>query len=146
MKPVLALLLFMALAGCSGIDSDARLIQSPAAVEMAAAVAPAGISGRFDVHVQATGKVNGVVFLNSENDYRDQRNLSVEIAPAVAEDLEKTYGAPPEHFFQGKHITVTGEAARVTVWFIDGKGVQTDKYYYQTHVRVDAPNQIQIVP
>jgi hypothetical protein len=146
MKLSLCLLAFWAVSAHGEVPPDTGLIQPRTAVEKAAAAAPAGVFGTFDVHVLSTGNENGKVFLNSESDYRDQRDLTVELVPSVAHDLEKIYGAPPETFFRDKHIAVTGQALRVTVWFFDSDGHQSDKYYYQTHVLVATPNQIRILP
>jgi len=113
------------------------------AIEKAADAAPAGISGTFDMQVLATGDKDGEIYLNSENDYRDQRNLTVVIRPDVAAAFAAKYGESAETFFKGKHILVTGEAKRVTIWFLcDDK--RTDKYYYQTHVVLTDAGQVQI--
>jgi len=121
-----------------------NLITPRQTIETAADAAPAGVTGVFDMQVRATGEQDGNASLNSEVDYRDQRNLTIELAPDVVAALQARYGIASVGYFSGKHIHVTGEARRVTVWFFsDGK--QTDKYYYQTHVRVTDVNQIEIV-
>ena len=120
------------------------LITPRHAVELAADAAPSAVGGVFDVQVRATGDQDGIIYLNTEIDYRDQRNLSVDIPPDVAAALQTKYGESPETFFKGKHLAVTGAAQRVTIWFF-ANGVQTDKYYYQTHVKVTDPSQLQIV-
>lgn len=143
-------LLCALLAGCASAprnaaapQNDASRIEPARAVQLAAAAAPLAVSGVFAVHVQASGSQHGVTYLNSERDYRDQRNLSVAIAPNVAEQLEMRYGKPPGEFFKDKDILVTGAARRVTIWFFSG-GARTDKYYYQTHVRVTDLDQIRL--
>ncbi len=121
-----------------------QLITPRQAIERAADAAPAGVDGVFDVNVRATGHQDGIIYLNSENDYRDQRNLTVDIPPAAAAALQAKYGESPETFFKGKHLAVTGQAKRVTIWF-SCHGVQTEKYYYQTHVEVADPSQLQVL-
>ena len=146
------LLPFVALAAISfcfssiPVDSAAAqsLITPRHAVELAADAAPSGVAGVFDVPVRATGDQDGIIYLNTELDYRDQRNLSIDIPPDVAAALQTKYGESPETYFNGKHLAVTGAAQRVTIWFFSN-GVQTDKYYYQTHVKVTDPSQLQIV-
>lgn len=134
-------------AGCASAPEPATAgneIASAQAVQMAAAAAPAGVSGVFAVQVQATDTSNGITYLNSEMDYRDQRNLSIAIEPLAARQLEAQLGSPPAVALKGKRLLVNGVASRVTIAFIvDGKA--TDKYYYQTHVTVTDPKQIQIL-
>ena len=93
--------------------------------------------------VQATGTQNGRGFLNSELDYRDQRNLSVVLSPQAVQGLQERLGADPLVALQGKNILVTGSAARTRIAFIVD-GVPTDKYYYQTHVNVTDASQLVI--
>ncbi|MGY1531546.1 hypothetical protein [Luteimonas sp. A649] len=84
-------------------------------------------------------------YLNSELDYRDQRNLSIEITTFAARELEAQLGAHPLAALKGKRILVQGAAIRTKiVFFADGR--PTDKYYYQTHVRVSDARQITIQP
>jgi hypothetical protein len=113
------------------------------AIVAAADAAPRGVSGIFELAVQATDRDRGRVFLNSETDYRDQRNLTVVISPAAAKALEQHYGRPPEHFFKGRAIRVNGSAMRVRIDFI-ADGRPTGKYYYQTHVQVTDAAQIRV--
>ena len=105
----------------------------------------AGVSGVFDLQVRASGTQNGHVFLNSERDYRDQRDLTIDIPPPLSADLRSRYGAAPDAFFAGKHIQVRGVAHRVTIHIFDDHGQVTDKYYYQTHVMVADPDQIKLL-
>ena len=134
-------------AGCASVPAStdaASSITPERAVLLAATAAPAGYGGVFAVRVQAVGTQNGNIYLNSEADYRDQRNLSVAITPSAAKELTARLGAPPNVALYGKRILVKGLASRVTIYFIaDGK--PTDKYYYQTHVHVSDANQIQLV-
>ena len=114
------------------------------AVFKAADAAPAGITGRFRLTIQATGHQDGHVYLNSETDYRDQRNLSVDLCPVSLASVKAKFAADPEAFFVGKEIEVRGMAHRVKITFLsDGK--PTDRYYYQTHVFVCSADQISLV-
>ena len=142
----LALSLAFALAGCattSPTSTSAQWIQPVQAVQLAAAAAPRGVSGVFALRVQATGSQDGFTYLNSELDYRDQRNLTIAITPSAAQQLEEKLGAPPIAALKGKLILVSGVAVRTKIVFLaDGK--PTDKYYYQTHVRVTDAKQIEL--
>jgi hypothetical protein len=107
--------------------------------------APPGVKGSFDLRVQATDARDGKVWLNSEHDYRDQRNLTVVIPANVADSLRAKYGASPETFFRDKRIEVSGVARRATILFFDDAGRPTGKYYFQTHVQVSDPAQIRLL-
>ena len=143
---VLALFALLLASGCgtklSTLDRP-EWIQPIQAIELAAAAAPDGVPGVFQFQVQGTGTKDNFSYLNSEIDYRDQRCLTIEITPRAARELEIKFGAPPIVAFKGKKILVRGVATRVKIVFIsDGK--PTDKYYYQTHVKVNDPEQIQL--
>lgn len=114
------------------------------AIQRAAAAAPDGIEGVFEMRVLATGRKNGSGFLNSETDYRDQRNLTIAIEPGALARLEADAGASGIDTFKGRTIRVTGSARRTRIALV-ASGRVTDKYYYQTHVRVSDPAQIDIV-
>jgi hypothetical protein len=141
---ILALpLLFLVLSGCGATSSG--WIQPAQAVQLAAEAAPSGVPGVFAVQVQATGTRGDFTYLNSQPDYRDQRNLTIAIAPAAARQLEAELGSHPRVALRGKRILVDGVAERTRIhFFADGK--RTEKFYYQTHVRVTDPAQITVQP
>ena len=111
---------------------------------LAADAAPSGIPGTFEMDVVATGAQNGMGFLNSQSDYRDQRNLTVAISPRLRTAMTEMLGEDPILFYKGKRIVVRGQARRVTVFFFGKDGERTNKYYYQTHVQLQAPNDISL--
>jgi hypothetical protein len=119
---------------------------SPAEMVAAAAAAPSGQGKRVTVAmlVQATGVSHGHVFLNSELDYRDPRNLSINIDIAAAKQMARQYGSPPDQFFKGKRILVSGTARRVPIVFLDHYHHPTGQYYFQTHVWVRLLSQIRL--
>ena len=114
------------------------------AIIAAADAAPAGVTGVFAITVRATGRERGRLYLNSELDYRDQRNLTINVAPGAAAQLERRHGMPPERYFLGKSIRVRGTARRIRIDFVS-EGRRTGLYYYQTQVAVSDPDQIEIV-
>ncbi|HZC37580.1 MAG TPA: hypothetical protein VE221_02765 [Sphingomicrobium sp.] len=116
------------------------------AVARAAAAPRHGVQGTFAMLVRATGKSRGHTFLNSELDYRDQQNLSIDIDIRGTKLLERQLGAPLDQFYKGKWIEVRGTARRVPIGFFDKYGRSTGKYYFQTHVPVRGPGQIKVVP
>lgn len=119
-------------------------ISPSAAVLSAAASAPNSVHGIFEVTVKGTGTQDGIVYLNSEEDYRDQRNLTVAINSEAYKQLAMQLGADPQVALKGKRLLVNGNARRVTVNFmLEGK--PSGKYYFQTHVNVTNSSQIQVV-
>ncbi len=155
MKPSLIAPILVLLAASASTFAQTAVLPpiSPAeAVQMAAAVAPDhGIQGTFLVTVKASGedKRRNQIFLNSELDYRDQRNLTVVLEPSAIPELEAKFGKDLKRYFIGKQILVTGTATRVTIIF--GKprvssvnGSLRNKYYFQTHLSV--LKEAQIVP
>jgi hypothetical protein len=149
--PVLALLALCAPAAAQSVASPP--IAPAEAVQLAAAAAPdQGIQGTFLVTIKASGddKKRKKIFLNSELDYRDQRNLTVEIDQSAISELEAKYGRDLKTYFIGKQILVTGTARRVTIYFgkprVSAVGNLRTKYYFQTHVPVVSAEQIVLVP
>lgn len=142
-----AISLIIALAaGCASSppkSNSPHWIDPSQAVQLAAASPRLGVTGVFAMTVKATGKTDRV-HLNSELDYRDQRNLSIAVESAATEELAAQLGSSPEIALKGKQILVTGTARRTKiVFFADGK--PTDLYYYQTHVVVTKASQIQVL-
>jgi hypothetical protein len=137
-------LLAFGLAAFSAQASVPVVAIAPAqAIELAVKAGPAGARGQFEMRVAATGKSHGHVFLNSEPDYRDPRNLSIDIAPWIMRKIEKHFGAPPESFFQGKRIVVSGTVRRVPISILDNSG-RAKQLYFQTHVNVLQASQIKV--
>lgn len=138
----------MVLAACSLAllnASAAEPAEPPAtgamrAVELAARAAPAGVQVTLAMEIKAWGRDQRYLYLNSEADYRDQRNITLDIAPAAEPELRRNLGGELDRL-KGKHIQVRGTLRRVTVWLY-ANGEKTDKYYYQTHLMVSDSNQI----
>jgi len=148
-RPALLPFLLLALAAFAPIGvipetgGSARL-SPPEAVMAAAEAAPGSVRGVFAMRVTATGWVRGRVYLNSENDYRDQRNLTINIAPRAAERLARRYGTRADRFFAGKRVEVRGIARRTRIDFVS-RNRPTGLYYYQTQVAVTDPDQIVVI-
>ncbi len=139
-------LAFALLAGCNRsapTASGAEWIEPSKAVQLAAASPDKGVDGVFYMTVKATGMTDRL-HLNSEIDYRDQRNLSIAVEPAAARELAEALGAPPQFALKDKRILVIGTAKRARIVFTAG-GRPTDKYYYQTHVLVTKASQIKVL-
>lgn len=100
------------------------------------------VPGLFAMEVKASGRDRGRLYLNSEADYRDARNLSVVFTPETEAAFKREHGSAPDEFLAGKEIVVLGTARQVKVHFTDGRGVPSDRYYYQTHLVVAKPDHI----
>ncbi len=147
--PALALLTAGTLAAQAGAGAPALTPREAivAAADAADSAAPAArvVRGTFELPVRATGRQDGRLYANSERDYRDQRNLTVAIEPAAEAGLRERLGADPAAALVGRRLRVTGAAQRVTIRFSCADG-PSDKYYYQTHVRVFHADQVAIAP
>jgi hypothetical protein len=107
----------------------------------AAEAAPKGVSGKYLLNIKATGEEKGIVYLNTEDDYRDPRNVTVAIHPKIVSDLTQKFGGDLQTVLLGKSLSVEGTAKRIKINFISGNRPPT-KYYYQTHIRVTNSDQI----
>lgn len=114
------------------------------AIQLAAESAPNGINGVFKLKVLETEMVNKIIYLNSQNDYRDQRNISISIPPKIAIMLKQLHGSDPDIYLKGKNIIVNGEAKRIKILFTCD-GHQTGKYYYQTQIKITSVDQIKVI-
>jgi hypothetical protein len=135
----------ISLAACTTAPTASNWISAGDAVLQAAAHPNTGVSATFHMTVQSVGESNGKVFLNSELDYRDQRNLAISMSHQVAMELMHIYGGSIDTLLQGKMILVSGDAHRVRVDFLVNDR-PSGKYYYQTHVNVRQMAQIQLQP
>ena len=100
------------------------------------------VTGCFELTVQAIGDDRDGVYLNSERDYRDPRNVTIRLSRGAARDLRDAIGgATLGDALVGRTLVVRGSVVRQRILFT-GDGRPTGKYYYQTHVRVGDVRQI----
>lgn len=128
---------YIAGAGCAYTPQEA--------VMRAADAAPGGVDGVFVLEVRATGRQGEWLYLNSETDYRDQRNLSVAVGPELAADLTRRFGQDAGGFLKGRRVAILGAARRVRIELTDPNGSPTGKYYYQTHVRLQGADRLTVL-
>ena len=142
--------LILILAGCTATPSTPTKISAVAhsdtmeIIRRAAEQAPNGVLGEYVLHIKATGSQGSFVYLNTELDYRDQRNITISISPNLIPRLKDKYGASPQAYFIGKTLKVVGKATRVKIDFIS-EGKRTGKYYYQTHIRPVDISKIEVI-
>lgn len=113
------------------------------AVMMAAENEQTGVMGLFAFEVKSVGRAGDDLFVGSEADYRDQRNLSLRIAPEAQRELHLLHRADPETMLMGKQVSVWGRVRRVRIDFTSD-GLPTGKYYYQTQLAVRDAKQLQV--
>jgi hypothetical protein len=114
------------------------------AIMKAADAAPRGVYGVFELDVNRAETVGPNFFVNSEKDYRDQRNLSVAIGPSAQSELRRRYREDLREAMLGRKLLVFGYPRRVRVDFISN-GRRSGKYYFQTHVPVGDARQIELI-
>lgn len=141
---IMTLILTLSLVGCVSTPSHRNYTDTMALIKAAADVAPRAVQGVYKFEIKASGSQRQWVYLNTELDYRDQRNITVALTPKVAAELAEAYGEPAEDFFLNKSIEVNSYARRVKILFNTQK--PNGKYYYQTHVPVKDTWQIKILP
>ncbi|QQV78586.1 hypothetical protein H5J25_08220 [Sphingomonas aliaeris] len=106
---------------------------SPVQAVFNAAARPQGVTGVFEMVVRASGRQDRMLYLNSELDYRDHRNLTIAMSPAIERELQNRIGGPIEPKLRNVVIAVRGTARKTRIDFTrDGR--PTGKYYFQTHV------------
>lgn len=125
------------------VASQSNAFGPAQAVRLATAFTPREIPGVFEMRVTSTGAKDRYTYLNSEANYRSKRCLTIAISPSASHQLTTMLGKPPAVAFKGKHILVTGAAVRVKVYLML-RGIRVNKFYYQTHVQVTDPKQIEI--
>ncbi len=136
---IIAVIILMA--ACSSVPTDSRGWIEPMEAIRAANEDPAhGVRGDFIITVKAMAALENHAYLNSELDYRDQRNLTIRMPLSMVPRLEEQLGVKFGHL-KNRRLVVSGVARRVRIDFIDDGG-PTGKYYYQTHVHVNHPSQI----
>ena len=130
-------------AGLSALFLSGRLkAETPAdAIQRAIGAGGNGTPGVFAVEVQGTGRDTWNVYANSLADYRDPASLTVRFAKPAAQVLAAKHGQPLDALLRGKRIVVAGYVRRERIAY-RANGVETGKYYYQTHLWVTDPGQL----
>jgi len=112
-------------------------------IEQTEAMAPKGLKGEFLLTIKNSGKQSSNIYLNTQEDYRDRRNISITLLPSFQQAFNAKYRTDLRRFYENKTVRVKGEAKRVKIWFYT-QGKQAEKYYFQTHIIVSDLNQITI--
>ena len=112
-------------------------------IRSAAEAAPKGVRGEYELTIKAAGKQGAAVYLNTELDYRDQRNVTVALYPHLIPQLTAQSGETPERFFVGKTIRVKGVAQRGKIEFMSAERKRSVKFCFQTHIYIKDLSQIE---
>ena len=104
-----------------------------------------GVQGTYGFKVKNASVVNGILFLNSESNYRDPKCLTVRCDETATRMLTLKFGASPAPFFMGKSILVSGRPVRTSISLVEN-GEPTGLGYYQTHIRISNPELVVLCP
>ena len=144
-KLILLTSIFITLGGCTSTSDNGNSqigLTARDAIELSENSAPKNTRGIFTLSIKASGAEKQYVYLNTELDYRDRRNVSVVLLPEFQEAFLTKYGVDAQTMLMNKDLTVSSFAKRMKIYFfVDGK--PTEKYYFQTHIPVKHLKQIQ---
>ncbi len=110
-------------------------------IEQTEAMAPKGLKGEFVLTIKNSGKQNSRIYLNTQEDYRDRRNITVTLNPSFQKQFHAQYNTDIRNYYEDQTILVKGVAKRVKIW-VTASGRKPTKYYFQTHIVVNDLSQI----
>lgn len=124
---------------------ESSSVYSPREAIAAASRDETGASGVFEFKVASIGggAKGRAVFLNSEEDYRDPKNLTVMVRPAAVKAIEAKLGKPLDKAFNGKRVRVTGTAQKAKINLYDADNKRTGET--ETQVRITVTEAASIV-
>lgn len=143
----LVILSMLVLSACNSTPETASTSKATDVVQLIEKVKrryPEPVRGTFLIAIKATGSQNGVVYLNSNLDYREPTNITLALDPSTIDTFTNTYHSSPDLYFKNKVLEVTGQAERIKIYKYEN-GKRTKKYYFQTHIRVDSVTQIRVM-
>jgi hypothetical protein len=72
-------------------------------------------SGAFGLTVKSVARVGSVMYLNSEVDFHDPRNITVAVLPEARDEMARFFHDAPDNHLLNKQIFVVGTVRRVQV-------------------------------
>lgn len=138
------MLSILLLASCSTAPPQVTTSEISEIEQIIALASNENIQGSFTIPIKAVGKQRGVTFLNSETNYKDKKNISIVLSPKISESFEGTYDLNAITYWVGKTVKVSGTAERAKIWYYQ-QGKKTERYYFQTHIRVTSLDQLQVL-
>lgn len=135
MKVVLLYPLLLAtLVGCAAPIPAKPGLTAWDAIVMSEQSAPAVVPGVFSLQIKNAARIGDTVYLNTEYDYRDRRNVSVVLTPRLLKEFAESYpDQQAEQYFLGRSIVVNGAAARQTIWFFQPRYTDRKILFPDTH-------------
>jgi len=145
-KPIQIITIILSLGTAhSAFGTDTPKFYSPKeAIESASKENP-GVVGTYKFEVKSANVVKGILFLNSEPNYRDPKCLTVRCDETATRMLTCRFGGSPASFLKGKCILATGRPVRVPIAIVEN-GEPTNLGYYQTHIRISNPEMLSLCP
>ncbi len=110
-------------------------------IEQTEAMAPKGLKGEFVLTIKNSGRQNSRIYLNTQEDYRDRRNITVTLNPSFQKQFKDQFNMDIRNYYEDQTILVKGVAKRVKIW-VTASGRKPTKYYFQTHIEVNDLSQI----
>lgn len=101
--------------------------------------------GTYKFEVKSAKVVKGVLFLNSEPNYRDPKCLTVRCDETATRMLAMKFAASPALYLRAKWVLATGRPVRVPIALVEN-GEPTNLGYYQTHIRISNPEMLSLCP
>lgn len=142
MRYSLTILSLIYLSSCSYIGSQSAGNLTPLqAIKLTSESESNTASGSFEFKVKSVDQYQRMMFLNSESDSKDQRNITVAIRPNAISQLAEINDGEAGEWFMNKKIRVIGEAQRQKIWVLH-RNLNTGQYYYQTKIYVKSAEQI----
>jgi hypothetical protein len=126
------------LSGCATPDA------STGATAHAALLVP-GSRPDFAFIVQQVGNAAGTMYLNSIEDYRDARCITVAIKPSVVKQLKERYGEDLETAFRGHRVYVHGAKVELVSIEYQAPPLIVKPIAYRTQVTLTKPGEIDLI-
>ena len=141
---ILSILILSACSSTAEVTSKSEVTDIIQLIEQAKRRFPESVRGTFKIPIKATGIQNGIVYLNSNLDYREPTNITLALAPSTIKEFAKTYNSSPSSYLKNKTLEVTGKVERIKIYMYES-GKRTKQYYFQTHIKVTAIDQIRVL-
>ena len=142
----LTVVLSTALLNACSVNINTKPVQNLTArdaIELSEAAAPEGVSGIYSLLIKQHGYQRDTLYLNTQSDYRDRRNVSLAVPKQVQEQFIELHKKTIEQAVLNKSILVYGKAHREKIWFFK-QGKRSEKYYFQTHINITDATQIKL--
>lgn len=143
----LILFSILILSGCSStqeVATQSNFTDIIQLIEKAKKRFPKEVTGTFQIPIKSTGSQAGVIYLNSDLDYRDPKSIAVVLAPSTITAFTREYGSSPDLYFLNKTIEVIGRVKQVKIYMFKN-GERTKKHYFQTHIKIKDIEKIKVL-